>query len=99
MKENGFSSEQINHGLNGVLLSANSNRSFAKADPRAYLESLLNEDCCPSENQLKRWVESHFVPYDVLMATDSVESRYRAFIQERADRVASEFKKRAPPPV
>jgi len=99
LEKNGFSREQINHGLNGVLLSANTNRSFAKADPREYLESLLNEDHCPSQEQLKRWVESHFVPYDVLMATDSVALRYRAFIKERAWRVASEFEKRTQPSV
>lgn len=99
LKENGFSFEQINHGLNGVVLSENSNKSFSKADPHEYLQSLLNEENGPSEKELKCWVESHLVPYDVLMSKDSVESRYRIFIERRAQLVAEKFRTLTQSPV
>jgi len=99
LKGEGFSNEQINHGLNGVLLSTYSNKSFAKADPREYLKELLKDEHCPSEDRLKRWVESHLVPYDVLMSEESVKSRYRKFIKERACRVAEKFRDRTQSPV
>lgn len=99
LKEKGFSPDQINHGLNGILLSASTNKSFSRADPCEYLESILTEDYCPSKQELSSWVQSHLVPYDVIASKGSVEKRYRQFIKKRARLVADKFKALTRPPV
>ena len=91
LQKHGFKRGQINHGLNGVLLSESTNKSFSKADPHDYLTALLDEPYCPSRKELRTWVESHLVPYDVIMADDPVEKRYPRFIRERARLVEAEL--------
>ena len=93
LQKHGFKRGQINHGLNGVLLSETTNKSFSKADPRDYLAALLDEPPRPSKEELRTWVESHLVPYNIIMADGPVEDRYRRFISQRARLVEMELKK------
>ena len=83
-----FKKEQINHGLNGVLLGKPSNQSLSNKDPREYIQWILRLPGAPSESELCRRVESHLVPYEVLVRTGSAKSRYPAFIKARARLVA-----------
>ena len=93
LQRHGFKRGEINHGLNGVLLSESTNKSFWKSDPRDYLAALLDEPYCPCERELRAWVESHFVSYDVITADGPVEERYRRFIQERARMIEEKLEK------
>ena len=84
-----FEKEQINHGLNGVLLGKPSNQSLSSKDPREYIEWIRDLPSTGSEQEVRRRVESHLVPYPILVRKGPVKSRYRAFIKTRAQLVAS----------
>ena len=89
-----FSKQVINHGLNGVLLSRRGNQALSKKDPAEYMAWILKQPKAPKEKELRRRVESHFVPYDIITGNGSVEERYVAFIEERAQRVAQAIRER-----
>ena len=86
--EGHFEKEQVNHGLNGVLLGKPSNQSLSNKDPREYLQWILELPSTPSESELCHRVKSHLVPYEILMRDRSVKARYRSFIKARARLVA-----------
>ena len=83
-----FKGEQINHGLNGVLLGKPSNQSLSNKDPREYLQWILELPSTPSESELRRRVQSHLVPYEILIRDRPVKTRYQSFIKARARLVA-----------
>ena len=85
--------EEINHGLNGVLLTKASNLAFSKKDPALYLKRILEDSQSLSENELRNRVESHLVPYDGLKSDGTPKSRYENFIKKRARLVAAEIAK------
>ena len=84
--------EEINHGLNGVLLSKASNLALKKA-PALYLKKILDDSQNLDEKELRSRVESHLVPYDALKSAGTVKSRYKNFIKQRARLVAAEIAK------
>ncbi len=91
LQEHEFNRKQIDHALNGILLSKSSNNDFSRSDPKEYLSSLLEQRSGPTEKQLRDWVQSHLVPYDALMAEGTVETRYRDFIKARAELLAKKI--------
>ena len=83
--------DEINHGLNGVLLSKEGNISLGNKAPDVYLKRILDQSQGLSEEELKGRVESHLVPYDVLFSQGTPKSRYTNFIKQRAKIVANEI--------
>ena len=83
--------EEINHGLNGILLEKGSNLALAKKDPAAGLQWILKATKDLSETELRGRVESHLVPYDALKSAGSTKRRYKNFLKERAQLVAAEI--------
>lgn len=90
LRREGIDKADIEHGLNGVLLDRRTNRRFSKSDPTDCFRKILIET---PEDQLRDWVESHLVPYDVLWTKGTVKERYRAFIAARAKMVSKEIEK------
>ena len=91
LREHDIHDHSINHGLNGILLSRPSNNTFSRSDPQVYLTTLLGGPACPTETELRQWVESHLVPYDTIMASGTVRQRYCSFIKQRAILVAAKL--------
>ena len=83
--------EEINHGLNGVLLTKGSNRALSNKDPVRYLQWILKETKHLSETELRGRCESHLVPYDALKSAGTTKNRYKNFLKERAQLVADEI--------
>ena len=83
--------EEINHGLNGILLTKGSNLTLTKKDPTLSLQWILKETKDLSETELRGRVESHLVPYDAFKASGTTKSRYKNFLKERAKLVAAEI--------
>ena len=81
------SPKEADRGMNGVLLSKAANLSLARKDPRDYLQYVRAQSQGLSESILKRRVESHLVPYEVLVAEGPIGERYRRFVTERAERI------------
>ena len=86
-----FEKNQIDNGLNGVILSKPANKALASKAPDAYLCRILEQSQGLTNDELRRRVESHFVPFDVLMSDKQIKSRYRQFISERAKLIAKEI--------
>lgn len=77
----------VNHGLNGVWLPKDENQSLGKKDPRVYVREMVQRTDGLSEAEVRRNIESHRIPYDVMMADEPVEVRYPKFLQERAEMI------------
>ena len=88
-----FKADEINHGLNGILLNKKSNLAFSKIDPALYLQRALKGAPGRSDKELRARVESHLVPYDALKSGGTLKSRYNNFIKQRAKLVAAEIAK------
>ena len=93
-------SERADHGLNGVVLKAETNITLSKKDPQIYLKERCDVGRL-TEADLKATVEGHLVPYNSLvklMRPDGgeipIEDRYQQYIEERANILAVEIKKR-----
>ena len=86
-----FEKNQIDNGLNGVILSKPANKALASKAPDAYLCKILEQSQGLTNDELRRRVESHFVPFDVLMSNRPIRTRYRQFIAERANLIAKEI--------
>ena len=86
-----FEKNQIDNGLNGVILSKPANKALASKAPDAYLCKILEQSQGLTNDELRRRVESHFVPFDVLMSNRPIRTRYRQFISERANLIAKEI--------
>ena len=91
LKGNINTDEEINHGVNGVLLTKGSNQSLSKIDPVLYLKRILKDTQGLSDKELRDRVESHLVPYAALKSGGTTKSRYKNFIKQRADLVAAEI--------
>lgn len=88
--------EIIDHGLNGILLTKEGNLYLSKKDPIEYLEA-LGEEAGLSQEDVRRRVESHLVPYDELVAKGPLRQRYFDFIQRRSEMVAAKLLELARP--
>ena len=89
-----FEPDQINHGLNGVLLCKPTNQSLAEKDPAEYLEWIRQQPEGPTEEELRARVESHLVPYEAIVSEGDLAVRYRRFIRERAKIVGGKVAER-----
>ena len=85
------SREEINHGVNGVLLSKEGNLALGNKAPDVYLKKILDQSQGLSEEKLRARVESHLVPFDALMSEGNSGVRYRNFIKQRANLLADEI--------
>ena len=87
----------INHGLNGIVLPDKSNYALYKNDPAEYLQELCLEHGISNEDLSKR-VNSHIVPYEGsltdLKSFSSIDARYEAYLEERAEDVAHVIEER-----
>lgn len=93
---------EIDHGLNGVVLKAETNIAMSKKDPHVYLKERLDKGRM-GESKLKETVEGHLVPYDCLVRPTklgegeegvSVGERYQKYLEERAKILDAEIKRR-----
>lgn len=89
-----FEREQINHGLNGVLLCKPTNQALSEKDPAVYLKWIRDQPEGPSEQALRARVGSHLVPYDAVVCEGDLAERYEKFIQRRAKMVAKRIQER-----
>lgn len=87
-----FEPAMINHGLNGVWLPKPVNQALANQDPRVYIQRTLEESQDLTAAQLRRNVESHLVPYDIMMTDEPVATRYPKFLKARAELVEERMK-------
>lgn len=88
-----FEPEQINHGLNGVMLCKPTNQALSEKDPAEYLKWIQAQPKGPTEEELCLRVESHLVPYQVISDAGDLTERYKRFIEERAKIVADKVAK------
>ena len=82
---------EIDHGLNGVLISKEGNIALGTRAPDVYLKKILDKTHGLSEDELRSRIESHLVPYDALKRQGTPKSRYRHFIKQRAKIVSAEI--------
>ncbi len=85
------SSDDINHGLNGVLLSKEGNLALGTKSPDVYLKKILTYSQGLNEEELRSRIESHLVPYEALISNGSPKSRYKKFLKSRAKMVAEKI--------
>lgn len=85
------SREEVNHGVNGVLLSKEGNLALGNKAPDVYLKKILDQSQGLSEDKLRTRVESHLVPFDALMSGGSPSVRYKSFIKQRASLLADQI--------
>ena len=86
-----FAREEINHGLNGVVLRDSSNNFLSDGDPAEYIKRTLDQPHGPTEDVLRKRIESHLVPYDVISGGGSVQERYEAFIERRRELIVAKI--------
>lgn len=72
------------HALNGAVLKSSTNLSLDDKEPQDYLREILHYGGARSEAELKKRIESHLVPYDLLVSEGNLKTRYKKFIQGRA---------------
>lgn len=82
---------EINHAVNGVLLSKEGNLALGNKAPDLYLKKILDESSTLTELELRARVESHLVPYDALISTGNALDRYESFVKRRAKLLADEI--------
>ena len=73
-------------------LSKQGNLALSKKDPADYMKWILGEQTGLRKKELRQRVQSHLVPYDIITGENSVEERYKAFIEARAKLVADKVK-------
>lgn len=77
-----FAHHEINSTLNCALISWKTNRTIQARSPRQYIEERARDENV-TEDHVRQRLESHLIPYDVLMA----EGDFREFLYERAELV------------
>lgn len=82
-----FPTEEINSALNIALISRSSNLSIHSKWPSEYIKERAEKNDV-SENQVRKTLMSHLIPYDELTDDD-----FHAFLNARADLVHSAMKK------
>jgi len=89
------SREDINNGLNGVILDGRTNRRFAKEPPERYLKKVIEApESNITEEELRDRIKKHFVPYDEMNGAMSIRNRYEEFLKKRAKILSEEIKRR-----
>ena len=82
--------KRINHCLNYALVSGPTNRRIAAKAPLQYLRDRYEQDGQLGENELKRRVESHLIPFGALAVRGTeADGGYKKFLVERAGLVRS----------
>lgn len=76
-----YSDQLVNSALNCALISWKTNRKIGAKTPEEYLSERA-KDAKASEDDVRRRLDSHLVPYDVLISGD-----YLKFLDERAELV------------
>jgi len=77
------SDEYVNRALNCALINWKTNRKIAAKTPSEYIKARADQAEL-GEEEVRRRLESHIVPYDSLIA-----GNYDAFLRQRADEVHS----------
>ena len=78
-EHSGIADSKIFSALNCALVTWRTNRSISDKEPERYLtERRMDND--PNDSEIKHRLESHFIPYEEMMAGD-----YEAFLQKRAE--------------
>ena len=91
----GIKKELINHGLNTVLIEKPTNIILGGKEPALYLDDLKKKNDRLTDEQLKKCIESHFVPYDELVEDNgTVKDRYEEYLRARANVIWKEIKAR-----
>ena len=91
----GIKKELINHGLNTVLIEKPTNIILGGKEPALYLDDLKKKNARLTDEQLKKCIESHFVPYDELVEDNgTVKDRYEEYLRARANVIWKEIKAR-----
>ena len=92
LAEGKVDAEQIQHGLNGVLLDQRTNLRLWKVPPNEYVVKMLGE-LKVSDQDLRMRIESHLVPYqEVTSARGSMQQRYTRYLRKRAEVMAARIK-------
>jgi hypothetical protein len=81
LKEQGKTDSEIYRALNCALVTWKTNRNISAKTPERYLAE-RREGTSLGEDEVRRRLESHLVPYDEL-----VSSTYEEFLMERAKRM------------
>lgn len=82
-----FPDHEVNSALNCALISWKTNRTIAAKNPKQYLEE-RGHDAKATEEQIRHRLESHRVPYKVLVNGD-----FREFIEKRANLIHNSMHK------
>lgn len=85
--QNDFPPEKVNSALNIALISRSSNLSIHAKWPSEYIKERAEKNNV-SEDQVRKTLESHLIPYDELVSDD-----FHAFLDARAEKVHLAMKK------
>ena len=91
LQDAGMAKPLIYHGLNGVVLSKPTNSEFSRKPPADYLNGILKAQPGLRKTALRERVESHLVPYDLLVKSGDVKIIYQKFIERRAALIANKI--------
>lgn len=82
-----FPDQEVNSALNCALISWKTNRKIAAKNPKQYLEERA-ADANATEAQVRHRLESHLVPYEMLLDGD-----FRSFMDARASLIHASLQK------
>lgn len=85
--QNDFPDHEVSSALNCALISWKTNRKIAAKSPKQYLEERA-ADANATEAQVRHRLESHSVPYDILLGGD-----FRSFMDARAELIHASLQK------
>lgn len=85
--QNDFLDHEVSSALNCALISWKTNRKIAAKNPKQYLEERA-ADANATEAQVRHRLESHSVPYDILLGGD-----FRSFMDARAELIHASLQK------
>lgn len=84
-REGNWTKKQINHVLNLALISATTNNKIQARPPIDYLKDRLKLNPNLKEEDLKKRINSHRIPYEELKVENGKGGRYKKFLRRRAD--------------
>lgn len=84
-----YPDHEVNSALNCALISWNTNRKISAKDPKQYLEDRAADANC-TEEQVRSRLQSHLVPYDIL-----IEGDFKRFLEARAELIHARMLKLA----
>ena len=83
------SQKRVDHPLNGVILSKESNLMLGRDEPAEYVARIVSDKDGPDETELRSRVEEHLIPWNQLIDQGGrVRTRYERFLEARAELVA-----------